>query len=548
MTGRKPTRRTARGPRASRYLLALLALAAAFLTAAPGRAVDAQAQAPESPVADTLSPAKDLRTKEQRLYEIQLRQAQWKVDSAKLDMETKQSDYDENKDLFDQRIRTLEELNTSERAFEKAKLAYNQAKIALDQTQLSFLRGATHISILEATKYRTPDGHRQTEITVQNSSDLEQAISLSPNRSPAEVRALLEIQNLKVSVLNKEGLIIGEPYEVMIPSLKLGEQYGLTFRLLDDVDEVVVSMATLTTQDSQQTTFKIVLRKESLQDIPTISSVQFSQEGDLNTKIRYDLILERLAEDEKTFRLAVVNLPSEISFAFLDQATSASLTQVKFSEEVTRQQLELELQIPEKLSRRFVDETLEFYVFVTDEEGFGQVEELNRRSEGRGLDLEAIQSVRGSRERFELIPRGKGALEILIANRYQEVKTGEEVQVKVDLLNSGTLEVEGAHLVLTPPLGWTYTTQPDTISRITPGEKEPLTVTLTPPGGLGVSEYDVRLEALGHVGEERIEAQEKDLTIRVKASANLLRNALIIGTVVALVVGVAVASIKISRR
>ncbi|MFA6109707.1 MAG: NEW3 domain-containing protein [Candidatus Latescibacterota bacterium] len=531
MIGQRTCRRTAHGPRAARRLLALLVLVSAFLTVAPGRAADL--------------PEKDLRTKEQRLYEIQLRQAQWKVDAAQLEMETKLSDYEENRDLFDQRIRTLEELNTSFRAYQKAQLALDQAKIALDQTRLSFLRKATHISIVEAKKYRTPDGHRQTEIAVQNSSDLEQAVSLNPNRSPAEVRALLEIQNLKVSVENKDGLIIGEPYEVMIPSLKLGEQHRLTFRLLDDVDEVVVAMTAL---DGQRTTFKIVLRKESLQDIPTISSVQFSQEGDLNTKIRYDLILERLAEDEKTFRLAVVNLPSEISFAFLDQATSASLTQVKFSEEVTRQQLELELQIPEKLSRRFVDQTLEFYVFVTDEEGFGQVEELNRRSEGRGVDLEAIQTVRGSRERFELIPRGKGALEILIANRYQEVKTGEEVQVKVDLLNSGTLEVEGAHLVLTPPLGWTYATQPDTIPRIAPGEKEPLTVTLTPPGGLGVSEYDVRLEALGHVGEERIEAQEKDLTIRVKASANLLRNALIIGTVVALVVGVAVASIKISRR
>ena len=63
-----------------------------------------------------LSPAhastqdKDLRTKEQRLYEIQLREAQWQVDNAKLDMETRLSDYKENKDLFDQRLRTLDEL------------------------------------------------------------------------------------------------------------------------------------------------------------------------------------------------------------------------------------------------------------------------------------------------------------------------------------------------------------------------------------------------------------------------------------------------------
>ena len=52
---------------------------------------------------------KDLRTKEQRLYEIQLREAQWQVDNAKLDMEIKLSDYEGNKDLFEQHIRTLDD-------------------------------------------------------------------------------------------------------------------------------------------------------------------------------------------------------------------------------------------------------------------------------------------------------------------------------------------------------------------------------------------------------------------------------------------------------
>ena len=50
------------------------------------------------------------------------------------------------------------------------------------------------------------------------------------------------------------------------------------------------------------------------------------------------------------------------------------------------------------------------------------------------------------------------------------------------------------------------------------------------------------------VGNEKVEAQERDVTIRVEARANIVRNALIIGGVIALVVGVAVASIRVSRR
>ena len=503
-----------------------------------GFSASADAEKPESV-------DKDLRTKEQRLYEIQLREAQWQVDFAELDMKTKLSDYEENKELFEQNIRPLDQLNSSQRAYLKAKLSYDQAAIDLEETRLSFLRQATHISILEAKKYRTPNGHRQVEITIQNASNRYQALSLNPNKSAEEVGSLLEIQNIKVSAENGGGLNIGEPYEILVPSLKLDEKKSLTFRLLDDVDDVVVVMTTL---DGQRTTFHIVMRKESLQDIPTINSVQFSQEGDLNSKVNFDLILERLAEDEKTFRLAVVNLPAEIDFSFVDQATNASLTQVKFSEEVTRQQLELELQIPEKLSRRYVDQTVEFYVFVTDQEGFRQIGELHRKKQSQPAELPELNAIKGNKERLELIPRGQGTLETIISNRYQEIKIGEQVTVRVDLLNTGTLEVEEVHVVLTTPLGWTYTSVPDTIARILPGEKEPVNLTLTPPDDLGVSEYDVRVEAFGYEGEEKIEAQEKDITIRVEARANIFRNVLIIGGVIALVIGVAIGSIKVSRR
>ncbi len=483
----------------------------------------------------------DLRSKEQRLYEIQLREAQSKVNRARLEMETVLSDYEENRDLFEQHIRTLNELNRSQRAYQQAKLTFDQARIALEETRLSFLRQATHISILEAKKYRTPDGHRQVELLVANASKLGQALALNPDRSLAEVRSLLEIQNIQVSIEAANGLIIAEPYQILIPSLPLAQSQRLRFRLLNDAEAVVVSM---NMPDNQRETFHIVLRKEALQDLPTIHSVQFAQEGDLNTRLRYDLIIERLAEDEKTFHLAVVNLPREISAAFLDPASGAHLKQIKFSEEITRQQLELEVQIPEKLSRRFVDQTLEFFVFVTDREGFEQIGQL----ESQPVDSEALAAIKGHRERFELIPRGRGALEILLANRYREVEVGDEVAARIEVFNSGTLEVRDAYLLLTPPLGWTWTVSPDTIISIAPGERELVDIVLLPPADLGVSEYDVRIEAFGHEGGERIEAREKEFTIRIESRASLWRNALVIGAIMALVFAVVVVAVRLSRR
>ena len=495
-------------------------------------------------LASPLAATKDLRTKEQRLYDIKLRKAQWEVESRKLEMDNNKSEYDIIQELYDEKIETLESLNKARRVFLQSELKYSEAVFQLDRTRLEFLKDATRIAIREARKYRTLDGRRQVDIVLENASQLDQALSLNPDRDESEIRPLLEIQNLKVSLTARLGTIVAEPYEIRVPSLPLGERTRLTFRLLHDYEDVVVDLTYL---DGSKELLNIVMRRESSQDLPTINSVQFSQEGDLNTRVNFDLILERLAEDEKTFRLALVNLPREITPAFLDPGTNANLTQVKFSEEVTRQQLELELQIPEKLSRGYVDQTIEFYVFVTEAAGFERIGELNRKHRGP-IPLEEINTIPGNKERFELIPRGRAALETLIANRYQEVRTGEEVKVRVDLLNTGTLEVERVHLVLTPPLDWTWSSEPDTIDRILPGEKEPVNITLVQPAGIGVSEYDVRVEAAGYEGPERIEAQEKDITIRVEQRARVVRNALIIAAVIALVVGVAVGSIKVSRR
>ena len=506
-----------------------------------------------APEARAESVEKDLRTKEQRLYDIQLRRAQWSVDRARLQMEEAQSNYEETKSLYEKNIRTLEELNQDQRDYKSAEFEFLQAQNALERERLSFLRKATHISILEAKKYRTQEGYREIQITLKNNSNLNQAVALT-QKMPDEARNLLEVQNIRVSIQDDQNTLIAEPYETIIPSLKLYDESQLTFRLLEDTEEAVVVLNMLSNQAEDpfgleaEEDHHIVLRKESLQDIPTINSVQFSQEGDLNSSVRYDLILERLAEDEKTFRLAVVNLPAQIDFKFLDQATNASLTQVKFSEESTRQQLELELEIPEKLSRDFVDQTIEFYVFITDQEGFKQIGDLNHKYGTKNKSIEAVNTVKGNKERFELVPRGQGELETIITNRYQEVKIGEEVSVRVELLNPGTLAVEGVHLALPPPLGWTYGATPDTIPKIEPADKEPVNITLYPPEDLGVSEYDVRIEAVGFVGNEKIEAQEKDITVRVEARADIVTNALIIGFVIALVIGVAYGSIKVSRR
>jgi len=172
--------------------------------------------------------AKDLRTKEQRLYDIQLRQAQLNVDKRELEMETKRSDFVAIQDLYEEKIETVERLNRARRDLMLAERHYNEARYQLDRTRLVFLRDATHITIRQARKYRTLDGRRQVDIILQNASQLAQAMSLNPDRAEADIRPLLEVQNMKVALENSSGTLIAEPYEQVVHALALGDSGQLT--------------------------------------------------------------------------------------------------------------------------------------------------------------------------------------------------------------------------------------------------------------------------------------------------------------------------------
>ena len=110
--------------------------------------------------------AKDLRTKEERLYAIKLRTAQWEVSSKQLQMENRKSDLDAIQDLYEDKIETLSSLNKAKRAYQQANFDYQQAIFDLKRTRLDFLRDATHLTIRKAVKYRTRDGRRQIDITI----------------------------------------------------------------------------------------------------------------------------------------------------------------------------------------------------------------------------------------------------------------------------------------------------------------------------------------------------------------------------------------------
>jgi hypothetical protein len=283
---------------------------------------------------------------------LSLRAAQVGLESAREAHERYKSEYENSQRLFAQSIISKKELDAALSDYAQAQQRLKQAEIQLEQTKLSFLANATHITIMEAKKYYDSQSRRMLDLVLRNASNLTQAESAlglrkdkiesaSSWQNPEQIRALLNIENIIVSIVS-DSSSIGKPYEEIIPVLPYGDQKKVTFELLTDVQEAGVRLSYL----DQTVTERIYLEKESLQQIPTVIASQFSQEGQLGATIRYSLDLEMLVTSDTGFSLTVTNLPPQINYSFVESRSGARITSVRFTEQVSKHELALELSIP----------------------------------------------------------------------------------------------------------------------------------------------------------------------------------------------------------
>ncbi len=479
-------------------------------------------------------------TKEQQLSKLRLQERLLSLEERRTRLQTHREELDATRELFDQGFIAPQKFKQTQNHYERARLDHERAEILLEEAKLDLLKTATHIIVAEARKYKTEDGKIMVDITLENASDIRDALLVDAALTEEEVRILLKVENIFVSLRN--GPIVGEPYEIRVPALAVGERRQLTYRLLSDKNAVIVGLSYLDIKDEKP----VILKKGSQQELPSINSAQFSQEGELNQKVHFGLTLQRLAEEERNFALAVVGLPQRINYAFVNRG--AKVNQVKFDENISEVDLALELEIPEKLNGRFIGITRTFFALVIQPGEYARINALKARYGDAPLPEKEVKELKANYVKLELVPVGIGKLEVLISNRYQEIQAGEGLQIQVEFLNRGTAAVQNIKAELDLPYEWDSRVEPALVKLLQPGESTPVQIWARPPEHIAVGDYEVGLEAQGQVGTENIESLEKNITIRISARSNITGNAILIGVLVLLVLGIGVASIKISRK
>jgi len=432
-----------------------------------------------------------------------------------------------------------------------ARVRLEQAQLSYQNAVLSLLSLQPRLSIREAVKRQDGEGRKFVRITLQNLTPAfdDTRFQLLNNFEgadpiPPELRTR-DVTDVFVSLQSPGGsedvrsTIIGIPYETHIDRLQYGETRTMEFQLLRDVDSLVV--ATNYKGQTQESTVR--LQQAETDSALMMSSLQVSQEADLGTEVTFDLKLERSSVDVRRFQLKTVNLPRQISHNFLDPGSRARLQQVNFPTGVTQQSLTLQMYLPDRTDGQIkMDEPLEFWALALDGEAVKQFEEDRIYTE------EEIGRSRAGRVRLYLLPRGVGRIEVAAPSLYSEILTGDTVETKMTLRNSGTRRLDNIRIRADAPLNWRVEIEPDIVETLDVNREADVKFRMIPPDDPVVGDYEVRVKTESYSYNRAIPTEDKLYRVSIKARPNVWATTGLFAGLLIILAGVAVFLVRLTRR
>ncbi len=442
----------------------------------------------------------------------------------------------------------------SNEEFARKKAGFINEEINYQQAMLRVIFDQPHILIEKAVKYQAEDGRKRVRLSLRNTTggvaDYEKLLetdesvfdlSLQPDKINNVFISLHESPAMGGGV----GPIISQPYEGKIATIRFGETAEIDFLLLKDVEEVVVSMTYAGSMDQKH----IYLQKDASANQVIVNSLNFSQEANLGENATYTLELERFSNNNDVFRLTVVNLPRQISYSFVDvdptSVRTQRLSQVNFTQGVTSKQLALTTYLPERSDEQVaIDKTIEFYALVLPHQVWQELQPL----EDKRFSQEEIDGLNAGKVKLELIPRGVGRIEVRALNLYHEIKTDEQVDMEITVLNDGTRRLDNIRIRTNVPPSWQSVIEPDVLASLMPAKEASVKLQFVPPENVGVGDYEMQIQSQALADNRPVETQDKTVRVHVSARTNLLLSAILVLSVIGMVIGIVWYGVKLTRR
>ncbi|MBC8180443.1 hypothetical protein H8E88_04895 [candidate division KSB1 bacterium] len=447
------------------------------------------------------------------------------------------AEFERQKEMFEKNLISRAELDRTRSQFSDAEVNYHQSLLAV-------LFERQYVAVKNAVKYQDENGRKHVRLTVANTSggsgDFKKLINIDE-----ELYEKLQpdiVNDVYISLLNDGNAIISQPYEAKIEQLKFGMPQTIDFTLLQDLDAVVVNIVY---GNGSQRSPKIFLQKDSSVNKVIVQSEQFSQEVELGGSASYDLTLELFSRETNTFKLEVVNLPSQINRYFNDPTTKARLSQFKFTQQTNTRKAALQVFLPDRPTEKVViDKPIPFYVLVIPRD---QAQALGN-IKSKTWTQEEIEKLKIGFVRLELLPRGVGKLLVRAPQLYQSIKKSEVVEMSIDLVNEGSRRLDNVEIEADTPLNWEKKIEPNLLSSLNIREEKRIKLFFTPPEGISVGRYEFRIRTSSLSDDQPVNGEDKIVTVEIQAETNVIGTVILIFLILGIIVGIVVFGIRLSRK
>jgi hypothetical protein len=460
-----------------------------------------------------------------------------------LDLKKARADYEVARQQFENDTRLYDEKAISANEYSKSKNALLSREVDYQKLILQLISQQSYVIIERAVKYQMANGERRVKITLKstlegNEEYLNQFKEHFDIFTP-EMRAG-KVYNIFVSLSDvTDKTIIGSPYEYQIPSIEIGQEAVADFELLKDAENLGVTL----NYNGRTSEKNVYLKKDASVNVIDVSSMQFSQEADLSSNATYGLTLERFSTSDDVYRLMVVGLPQQVTYEFTDETSKVS--QIKFAQGVNTKKLSLRVYLPDRDDEQIkIDQPLKFHVLTFTGEQYNQI---------AGKDLatftpEQLSALSCGRDMLELVPRGKGKIEVRATNLYHEISTGDSVAMTVTVRNAGTRRLDNIKISADSPIGWKALITPDLIRTLDPEKETSVRITILPPENSGVGAQEVKIKTEALADNRKVDTEDKTIRIQMNAKTSVFGTIILLLLIIGVIGGLVWFVIKLSRR
>lgn len=439
------------------------------------------------------------------------------LEKAKIRLELSERNWRNAKDLYEKKLISKNEYLAYELQFKNDRLNY-------DQYMLSVIFDKPYISILKADKIKDEQGEIFVELTIKNSSGgnvgLEETMMEDIQSSRLSTS---EMYNLYVSIKDLNRNIISQPYEYHIRRLNFDQEYFIRFKLLKDVESVIISTNYGDKIDEKQ----VYLSRKQDSNLIMVKPDIYAQEIENGQMATFRLAMEYFGDTRQSFSVETDGLPEIFTWDIISLQSQVTLSRLVFSPSETHQNYGLRIRVPEKIGDNIeFDKPILFKLLLK-----------NQQNEIAGFS------------ELQIVPTGKVSMKLTVNNLYWKGNDTEEITFKsLRLENDGMKAITNISSDVFLPPEWDYEISPQRIERLNPGERIPVELKIRMNKKVMPGIYQVKFKMTGNHVNRTLQTSEIDFKAEVVKKTNLIVVLLSVLVSLSIIIGTIWFIIKISKN